>query len=121
VGAVRYCVFSTGAFVEPITLWEPGRRLAFDVASSPVPLRELTPFPNVSPPHRDGFLQSRRGEFRLVALPDGRTRLEGSTWYTLRMGPEGYWQMFGDYIIHQVHLRVLEHIRVEAERQHSPS
>jgi uncharacterized membrane protein YhaH (DUF805 family) len=28
VGATRYCVFSTGAFVEPITAWEPGRRLA---------------------------------------------------------------------------------------------
>ena len=30
VGATRYCVFSTGAFVEPITRWEPGVALAFD-------------------------------------------------------------------------------------------
>ena len=69
------------------------------------------------PPHLKGFLQSRRGEFRLIALPNGHTRLEGSTWYTVAMGPEGYWQMFGDYLIHRVHLRVLEHIRTEAEQQ----
>ena len=43
VGAVRYCEFSTGAFVEPITAWEPSRRLAFDVVSQPAPLREWSP------------------------------------------------------------------------------
>ena len=116
VGAVRYCVFSTGPFVEPITIWEPGIRLAFDVRSSPVPLRELTPYDSVSPPHLNGFLQSRRGEFRLIALANGHTRLEGSTWYTVAMGPEGYWQIFGDYLIHQIHLRVLEHIRDVVEQ-----
>jgi uncharacterized membrane protein YhaH (DUF805 family) len=115
VGAVRYCVFSTGPFVEPITVWEPGRRLGFDVRSSPVPLRELTPYDSVMPPHLRGFLQSRRGEFRLIALPNGHTRLEGSTWYSVAMGPEGYWQLYGDYLIHRIHLRVLEHIRTQAE------
>lgn len=117
VGAVRYCVFSTGPFVEPITVWEPGKRLAFDVRSSPVPLRELTPYDSVMPPHLKGFLQSRRGEFRIIALPNGHTRLEGSTWYSVAMGPEGYWQVYGDYLIHRIHLRVLEHIRVESERR----
>ena len=117
VGAVRYCVFSTGPFVEPITVWEPGRRLSFDVRSSPVPLRELTPYDSVMPPHLKGFLQSRRGEFRLIALANGHTRLEGSTWYSVAMGPEGYWQLYGDYLIHRIHLRVLDHIRVEAERR----
>ena len=29
VGAIRYCEFSTGSFVEPITAWEENRRLAF--------------------------------------------------------------------------------------------
>ena len=116
VGAVRYCVFSTGPFVEPITVWEPGKRLAFDVRNSPVPLRELTPYDSVMPPHLKGFLQSRRGEFRIVALPNGHTRLEGSTWYSVAMGPEGYWQMYGDYLIHRIHSRVLEHNRVESER-----
>jgi len=116
VGAVRYCVFSTGAFVEPITVWDEGRRLSFDVIASPPPLRELTLYSEVSPPHLDGFLRSKRGEFRFVALPGGRTLLEGSTWYELEMAPEGYWQVFSDYLIHRIHLRVLDHIKQEAER-----
>jgi uncharacterized membrane protein YhaH (DUF805 family) len=116
VGAVRYCVFSTGEFVEPITAWEPGRRLAFDVARSPAPLRELSLYAGVTPPHLDGYMASRRGEFRLVALPGGRTRLEGSTWYELSLAPEGYWQLFADHLVGRIHRRVLEHIALEAER-----
>jgi uncharacterized membrane protein YhaH (DUF805 family) len=115
VGAVRRCVFSTGTFVEPITAWEPGRRLGFDVAEGPPPLRELTPFSGVAPPHLDGYLRSRRGEFRLVPLGDGRTRLEGSTWYEVRLGPEPYWQVYSDWLIRTIHQRVLQHIRAEAE------
>jgi len=114
VGAIRYCVFSTGAFVEPITVWEPNRRLAFDVASSPPPLSESSPY-QLSPPHLDGYLRSRRGEFRLVPLEGGRTRLEGSTWYELEMAPEGYWQLYADYLIHRIHARVLQHIKSEVD------
>ncbi len=33
-GAVRYCHFSTGDFVEPITVWDENRLLAFDVCIS---------------------------------------------------------------------------------------
>jgi hypothetical protein len=113
VGAVRYCEFSTGAFVEPITAWEPGRRLAFDVTASPPPLRELSIYSGVHPPHIDGFLRSRRGEFRLVALPGGRTRLEGRTWYEIDMAPEWYWRAYGDWMIHRIHERVLDHIENE--------
>ncbi|MGH7535283.1 MAG: SRPBCC family protein, partial [Gemmatimonadales bacterium] len=119
VGATRYCVFSTGPFVEPITAWEPGRRLAFDVSRSPAPLQELSPYPAVTPPHLDGYLRARRGEFRLVSLPGGRTRLEGSTWYEVRMQPEGYWQLFSDPLIARIHRRVLEHVRRQAERTDS--
>lgn len=115
VGAVRYCVFSTGAFVEPITAWEPGRRLAFDVVESPPPMQEWSIYSRVSPPHLDGYLASRRGEFRLVSLPGGRTRLEGSTWYQLRIAPQGYWALMSDYLIHRIHQRVLTHIQREAE------
>ncbi|HTO73854.1 MAG TPA: hypothetical protein VMJ30_08540, partial [Gemmatimonadales bacterium] len=73
------------------------------------------PFARISPPHLDGYLRSERGEFRLVALPDGRTRLEGSTWYRLRLAPEPYWQVISDALIHRIHLRVLEQIRRETE------
>ena len=110
VGAIRYCVFSTGAFIEPITHWEPARRLAFDVTSSPPPLSEWSPFANVTPPHLDGYFASRRGEFRLIPLPNGHTRLEGSTWYDMKLYPEGYWSLYGDRLIAKIHGRVLQHI-----------
>jgi hypothetical protein len=116
VGAIRYCVFSTGPFVEPITAWEPAKRLAFDVIEAPAPLRELSPWNHVHPPHLDGYLNSRRGEFRLVALPNGRARLEGSTWYQLDMAPAPYWRWVTDNIIGRIHDRVLGHIKTETER-----
>jgi len=114
VGAVRYCVFSTGAFVEPITRWEPGHRLSFDVASQPKPLQEWSPYADVTPPHMDGYFRSRRGEFRLIELPGGRTRLEGSTWYEMKLYPEAYWVLFGDALIGRIHRRVLNQIASSA-------
>jgi hypothetical protein len=115
VGAVRHCEFSTGAFVEPITAWEPGRRLAFDVTSQPPPMEEWSPYRHLHPPHLDASLRSVRGEFRMVPLEGGRTRLEGSTWYTLALAPEPYFRLWSDTLIHRIHVRVLEHVRDLAE------
>lgn len=115
VGAVRRCRFTTGDFVEPITVWDRPRRLAFDVASQPATMRELSPWGDIHPPHVEGFLRSRRGEFRLVALPGGRTRVEGTTWYENRMWPARYWQAWSDEVIHEIHRHVLEHVEARAE------
>jgi uncharacterized membrane protein YhaH (DUF805 family) len=118
VGATRYCEFTTGAFVEPITHWDAPRRLAFDVAKQPDPMFELSPYRDVHPPHLEHHLSSRRGEFLLIALPDGRTRLEGRTWYTFEMFPQGYWTLWSDALIHRIHVRVLEHIKDLSESSH---
>jgi uncharacterized membrane protein YhaH (DUF805 family) len=115
VGAVRRCEFSTGPFVEPITRWEPPHRLSFDVASQPPPMHEWSPYRHVQPPHLDNYLRSRRGEFRLTALPGGRTRLEGSTWYEVDIFPQAYWQIWSDALLHNIHGRVLAHIKRLAE------
>jgi hypothetical protein len=119
VGAVRHCEFSTGPFVEPIHRWEPPTRLSFSVASNPAPMQEWTPYDNVRPPHIDGFLVSRQGEFRLKWLPDGKTCLEGTTEYQHHMWPVWYWKVWADYIIHKIHLRVLRHVKALAEREPS--
>ncbi len=116
-GAVRYCVFSTGAFVEPIEVWDEARLLRFSVALNPDPMRELTPYHGVRPPHLDGYLKSERGQFLLVELPDGRTRLEGRTWYRNSMWPASYWKLWSDFLIQRIHLRVLTHIKGLAEQQ----
>jgi uncharacterized membrane protein YhaH (DUF805 family) len=115
VGAVRRCIFTTGEFVEPIEVWDPGRELAFSVVSQPDPMRELTLWRGARPPHLDGYLESTRGQFLLEALPDGRTRLVGRTWYRTNMVPEGYWRLWADAFIEAIHLRVLHHVAALAE------
>jgi hypothetical protein len=115
VGAVRHCEFSTGEFVEPVTGWQPPRRLSFDVTSQPAPMEEWSPYRHVHPPHLDGYFRSVRGEFRLVPLAGGRTRLEGSTWYVLDIAPVGYWRLGAEAILHAIHNRVLRHIKLLSE------
>ena len=109
-GAVRRCVFSTGAFLEPITVWDAPRLLKFSVASNPAPLAEWTPYESITPPHLRGFLVSEGGQFRLTPLSGGRTLLEGTTWYRHSMWPASYWKLWSDHIIHEIHLRVLRYI-----------
>ncbi len=114
-GAVRRCEFSTGAFVEPITTWDPPRRLAFDVVAQPPSMQEWSPYRHVDAPHLVGYMTSRGGEFRLVPLPGGRTRLEGSTWYTLDIHPQLYWGVWSDALLHTIHGRVLRHVKALSE------
>src|SRR6185437_12317969 len=40
-GAIRRCGFSTGDFVEPITIWDEDHLLAFNVTAEPPSLREI--------------------------------------------------------------------------------
>ncbi len=117
VGAVRHCIFSTGPFAEPIEVWDEPRLLKFGVTANPAPLNELSPYGNIQPPHLHGYFVSKQGQFLLTALPGGRTRLEGATWYQHTMWPAAYWHLWSDYIIHKIHLRVLEHIRAAAEKE----
>ena len=91
------------------TLFDPDELLQFSVTSNPPPMRELSPY-KIEPSHLHGFLQSEAGQFRLTALADGSTMLEG-TRYRHNLWPEKYWQLWSDYIIHKIHLRVLDHIR----------
>ena len=121
VGAVRRCEFSTGAFVEPIEVWEAPRLLRFSVTENPPPMHEWSPYANLVPRHLNGYMISKRGQFELHPLPGGRTRLEGTTWYVHSFWPSQYWRLWSDAIIHRIHTRVLTHIRglAESETPHS--
>jgi len=117
-GATRYCVFTTGKFVEPIHTWEQPRLLAFGVSSQP-PVMQETMLPGGPPTLHVSkeYLRSRHGEFRLVSLPGGRTELIGTTWYDLKFWPATYWHFWTDAVIHRIHMRVLEHIKQEVEQR----
>jgi hypothetical protein len=114
-GAVRYCEFSTGPFVEPIEVWDEPRLLRFRVTENPAPMEEWSPYAKVLPKHLHGYLVSHRGQFRLTPLANGHTLLEGSTWYQHGLWPAEYWRWWSDAIIHRIHWRVLNHVRMLAE------
>jgi hypothetical protein len=115
VGATRHCIFSTGPFEEPITVWDQPRLLKFTVTQNPAPLNELSPYKEIHAPHLHGYFISHGGQFLLTELPGGTTRLEGTTWYQHNMWPTTYWRWWSDYVIHRIHMRVLNHIRMQSE------
>lgn len=116
VGAVRHCNFTTGSFVEPITVWDEPRLLKFDVVEQPAPMKELS-FWDIDAPHLHDYFVSKQGQFKLTALPNGKTRLEGTTWYYHKIKPAIYWQIWSDHIIHKIHERVLTHIKTNSENE----
>ncbi len=114
-GALRECLFSTGTFVERVTVWEEGKRMGFTVVSAPEGMREWSPY-DIHPRHLHGYFVPESAEFRLTANPDGSTQLEGISWYRNSMWPSAYWRLWSDAILHQVHMRVFEHIKTLSER-----
>jgi len=111
----RYCDFSTGSFVEPIEVWDAPRLLRFRVTESAVPMHEWSFYSHVEPKHLHGYFVSKEGEFRLVDLGNGRTRVIGTSWYQHGLWPAQYWRLWSDAIIHRIHARVLGHIKELAE------
>ena len=103
--------------MEPIEIWDAPRLLAFRVTHNPPPMRELTFHNNIQAPHLHGFLEAKRGQFRLIPLDGGRrTRLEGTTTYRHGLYPDFSWALWADGLIHRIHERVLRHIRDEVMR-----
>jgi len=121
VGAIRRCTFNTGDFVEPITAWDEPHRLAFDVVENPLPMKEWSFWGEIDTPHLHGFIVSERGQFQLTQQPDGTVLLEGTTWYHQNLWPNAYWGAVSDQIIHQIHGRVLGHIKDVVEERTGPS
>jgi Protein of unknown function (DUF805)/Polyketide cyclase / dehydrase and lipid transport len=120
VGARRTCDLTTGPTLETVDEWAPPRAFGFTVDVQPDPMRELTLYRTVRQPHLDGYVRNRRGEFALEALPGGRTRLTGRSWYTVRIAPESYWRWWSDFFIHRVHTRVMRVVKDRAERKGEP-
>jgi hypothetical protein len=116
-GAVRYCEFSTGPFVEPIEVWDEPNLLRFSVIENPAPMEEWSPYAALAPRHLHGYFISDRGQFQLKPLGDSHVLLEGTTWYRHHLGPSFYWQWWSDAIIHRIHGRVLEHIQSLSEAE----
>lgn len=115
IGSVRHCNFTTGSFVEPVTVWNEGKLLKFDVLEQPAPMKELS-FWDIDAPHLHDYFVSKKGQFKLTELKNGKTLLEGTTWYYHNIKPAFYWKIWSDLIIHKIHNRVLIHIKKNSEK-----
>lgn len=118
VGAARVCRLSTGDMPELISVWKPEQELKFTVLETPAAMREATFFGrDLDAPHLHGTYASLEGGFRLEALPDGRTRLIGTSRYLLTIAPSAYWNVWTRKIVSQVQLRVMNHVKAKAEQR----
>lgn len=115
VGAQRRCIVSTGTMPEVVTVWEPGKRLEFEVKETPPAMVETNPLGEVHAPHLEGYFEARHGRFVLVPLPDGRTRIEGTSWFVHDLWPQWYWEPVTRHTVSQIHQRVLTHIKALSE------
>jgi hypothetical protein len=115
IGATRTCEFSTGRVVESIEVWDEPHELRFRVTENVLPMREWSPWGEISPKHLHDYLISREGRFRLTRLTARQTLLEGTSWYRHGLWPAEYWRWWSDAIVHRIHLRVFQQIKVLAE------
>ena len=104
VGSERKCIFSNGAtFDELVVESKHARRYTFDICKQP------------EDPEIIGHIEIRRGQFILEGNADGTTRLVGKSWYRLKVYPVWYYGIWAEDITREVHLRVMEHIKILAE------
>jgi len=104
-GAGRKCIFSNGyTFDEKIVTYEENKNLTFDIVNQP------------KDPEIMGHIDIDRGQFLLHDNGDGTTTLVGNSWYKLHVFPTWYYDLWAESITRNVHLRVMEHIKVLSEK-----
>lgn len=95
---------------------EPGKHFAFGVSEEPVLMKETSPWGDIKLRHlEDHDFQPERVDFVITPLPDGDSRLEGTTTYQNKMWSGAYWRLWTDGLIHSIHRHVFEHIKQMAE------
>jgi hypothetical protein len=105
VGAGRKCIFSNGAtFGEVIVDTQQDSLFTFDIVTQP------------NDPEIIGHINIERGQFILKENADGTTTLIGNSWYTLKVYPVWYYDRWAIDITRNVHLRVMNHIKILAEK-----
>jgi len=106
VGASRKCIFSNGyVFVERITEVEVNKKLTFTITNQP------------RDPEIMGHIDIEKGQFILQDNGNGTTTLIGNSWYQLHVFPVWYYGLWAESITRNVHLRVMQHIKLLSETE----
>jgi len=104
-GAGRKCIFSNGyIFDEKIVTFDVNKDLTFDIIGQP------------KDPEIMGHIDIERGQFLLKDNGDGTTTLVGNSWYSLKVFPIWYYDLWAESITRNVHLRVMDHIKLLSEQ-----
>jgi len=105
VGAGRKCIFSNGyIFDEKMVVYKPNEELTFDIIGQP------------RDPEIMGHIDILRGQFILKDNGNGTTTLIGNSWYRLYVFPGWYFNLWSKSITRNVHLRVMDHIKILSEK-----
>lgn len=105
IGAERKCIFSNGAtFDEIVVEYKTDSLFTFDIIKQP------------DDPEIIGHINIERGQFILKENANGTTTLIGNSWYSLKVFPVWYYDLWAIDITRNVHIRVMEHIKSLAEK-----
>lgn len=105
-GAGRKCIFNDNIiFEETMTVFQPNKDLTFDIITPP------------QDPEIIGHIETQRGQFLLKDNHDGTTTLIGNSWYKLNVFPAWYYDLWAESIVRNVHLRVMNHIKILSEKK----
>jgi hypothetical protein len=105
-GCGRKCIFSNGyTFDEKMIVYKENEDLTFDITKQP------------RDPEIMGHIDILRGQFLLKDNGNGTTTLTGNSWYRLYVFPTWYYDLWAESITRNVHLRVMEHIKLLSEKK----
>ena len=78
-------------------------------------MRELSPYSRVNAPHVSGYFRTLEVTFSLSQLQSGQTRLSLTSRHDLDLEPALYWMPLAQWAVRANKLRVLAHLRRQAE------
>jgi hypothetical protein len=79
-------------------------------------MKETSPYGDIKVRHlEDHDFRPERVDFVITRLPNGNSRLEGTTTYQNKMWPGVYWRIWTDALIHSIHNRVFVHLKQLSE------
>jgi hypothetical protein len=114
-GALRQLRWGMGVqFEEIITRWDENRHLAWDFRFS---AHSIPPAVESHIKVDSGYLHIKEGDYRLVPLPGGKTRLTLTTRCRMATPINVYAEWWGRLFLNDFHGIVLEIIRARAETQ----
>ena len=113
-GAVRHATFAGGVlFVETVTLWEPERRLGFDIRADTVNIPPHTLDEHVTIGGR--YFDALHGEYRIEERPDGGIVLHLSSEHRLSTTFNFYARLWTDAVMRDIQENILYVIRNRCE------